>query len=35
VAVTSFGLNANCKGLGGGYRVDTADDQAWINTFLK
>ena len=35
VAVTSFGLNANCKGLGGGYRVDTADDQAWINTFLQ
>jgi len=35
VAVTSFGLNANCKGLGGGYRVDTADDQAWINTFLE
>jgi len=35
VAVTSFGLNQNCKGLGGGYRVDTADDQAWINTFLK
>ncbi len=35
VAVTSFGLNQNCKGLGGGYRVDTADDQAWINTFLQ
>jgi secreted trypsin-like serine protease len=35
VAVTSFGLNQNCKGLGGGYRVDTADDQAWINTFLE
>ena len=35
VAVTSFGLNQNCKGLGGGYRVDTADDQAWINSFLE
>ena len=34
VAVTSFGLNQNCKGLGGGYRVDQADDQDWINTFL-
>jgi secreted trypsin-like serine protease len=33
-AVTSFGLNANCVGLGGGYRVDTADDQAFINQFL-
>jgi V8-like Glu-specific endopeptidase len=35
VAVTSFGLNQNCKGLGGGYRVDQADDQDWINTFLN
>jgi secreted trypsin-like serine protease len=35
VAVTSFGLNQNCKGLGGGYRVDTADDQAFINSFLE
>ncbi len=35
VAVTSFGLNQNCKGIGGGYRVDTADDQDWINSFLK
>jgi secreted trypsin-like serine protease len=35
VAVTSFGLNQNCKGLGGGYRVDTADDQAFINSFLN
>lgn len=34
VAVTSFGLNANCVGLGGGYRVDTVDDQAFINQFL-
>ena len=33
-AVTSYGLNANCAGTGGGYRVDTADDQAWINSFL-
>jgi hypothetical protein len=34
VAVNSYVLNANCKGLGGGYRVDTADDQEWINSFL-
>jgi secreted trypsin-like serine protease len=33
-AVTSFGLNANCAGIGGAYRVDTADDQAFINLFL-
>ncbi|HEC35865.1 MAG TPA: trypsin-like serine protease [Anaerolineae bacterium] len=33
-AVTSFGPNANCAGTGGGYRVDTVDDQAWINIFL-
>ena len=33
-AVTSYGLNENCGGTGGGYRVDTADDQAWINSFL-
>ncbi len=34
-AVTSYGLNANCAGTGGGYRVDTADDQAWIYSFLN
>jgi len=33
-AVTSYGLNANCAGTGGGYRVDTADDQNFINQFL-
>lgn len=35
VAVTSYGLNANCVGTGGGYRVDTADDQAFITGFLQ
>ncbi len=35
VAVNSYVLNSNCRGLDGGYRVDTADDQAWINTFLE
>jgi V8-like Glu-specific endopeptidase len=34
-AITSFGLNANCKGLGGGYRIDQQDDQDWINSFLN
>lgn len=29
-AVTSFGLNYNCAGIGGGYRVDTADDLDWL-----
>lgn len=29
-AVTSYGLNARCAGTGGGYRVDTADDLAWL-----
>lgn len=33
-AITSFGLNAKCAGTGGGYRVDTIDDQAFINEFL-
>lgn len=32
-AVTSYGLNARCAGTGGGYRVDTADDLAWLATF--
>jgi hypothetical protein len=34
VAVTSFGLNGNCAGTGGGYRVDQADDLDWLTTFL-
>jgi hypothetical protein len=33
VAVTSFGLNGNCAGVGGGYRVDQADDLDWLATF--
>jgi secreted trypsin-like serine protease len=33
-AITSYGLNNNCAGTGGGYRVDTVDDQAFINSFL-
>jgi secreted trypsin-like serine protease len=33
-AVTSFGINENCRGTGGGYRLDTANDQAFITQFL-
>lgn len=32
--VTSFGLNSQCGGTGGVYRIDGADDVAWISTFL-
>jgi hypothetical protein len=32
-SVTSFGLNGNCAGVGGGYRVDQADDLDWLSTF--
>ncbi len=35
VAVTSFGLNGNCAGVGGGYRVDQADDLDWLATFFN
>jgi hypothetical protein len=28
--VTSFGLNGNCAGTGGVYRVDRADDLNWL-----
>jgi secreted trypsin-like serine protease len=34
-AVTSFGINSNCAGTGGGYRVDTSEDQTFIKQFLK
>jgi secreted trypsin-like serine protease len=32
--VTSFGINGNCAGTGGVYRVDTADDLDWLATFF-
>lgn len=32
-AVTSFGINGNCAGTGGVYRVDRADDLDWLATF--
>lgn len=34
VAVTSFGINGNCAGIGGGYRVDMPDDLEWVASFL-
>jgi len=34
VGVTSFGMNANCAGIGGANRIDTVDDLAWISSFL-
>lgn len=33
-AITSFGINGNCAGTGGGYRIDKAVDLAFINSFL-
>jgi Trypsin len=34
VAVTSFGINSNCRGTDGAYRVDQPDDLNWLNTVL-
>ena len=31
--VTSFGINGNCAGTGGVYRVDRSDDLTWLATF--
>jgi secreted trypsin-like serine protease len=33
--VTSFGINGECAGTGGVYRVDRADDLNWLATFIK
>ncbi|MDH5409482.1 MAG: trypsin-like serine protease [Gammaproteobacteria bacterium] len=30
IAVSSYAMNGNCAGVGGGYRVDTADDLDWL-----
>lgn len=35
VGVTSFGLNANCAGIGGAYRIDQPDDLEFIGSFLQ
>ncbi len=32
--VTSFGMNGNCAGTGGVYRIDQADDLRWLATFI-
>lgn len=32
-AVTSFGLNGNCAGVGGAFRIDRAQELNWINSF--
>jgi hypothetical protein len=34
VAVTSFGLSPNCTGIGGAYRIDQADDLAFLADVL-
>ncbi|MDJ0768690.1 MAG: trypsin-like serine protease [Ilumatobacter sp.] len=34
VGVNSFGLNGNCAGIGGVYRIDQPDDLDFINGFL-
>lgn len=34
VGVNSFGLNNNCAGIGGAYRIDQADDLDFINGYL-
>jgi secreted trypsin-like serine protease len=31
--VTSFGINGNCAGTGGVYRIDRSDDLDWLTTF--
>jgi hypothetical protein len=35
VGVNSFGLNANCAGVGGAYAIDQPDDLDFINSFLS
>ena len=33
--VTSFGINGNCAGTGGVYRLDRQHDIDWINSILN
>jgi V8-like Glu-specific endopeptidase len=33
--VTSYGINGNCAGTGGVYRMDRADALDWVRTFLQ
>ncbi len=34
VGITSFGVNRTCAGTSGVYRIDTADDLAWLSGFI-
>lgn len=34
IGVNSFGLNANCAGVGGAYRIDQPDDLEFISSYL-
>ena len=34
-AINSFAMNSNCVGVAGGYRIDKADDLAFIGKFLN
>lgn len=34
IGVNSFGLNGNCAGIGGAYRIDQIDDLEFISSFL-
>ena len=34
VAITSFSVNSTCSGTSGVYRIDTADDLAWLSKFI-
>jgi hypothetical protein len=33
LTVTSFGINSNCAGGGGGYRIDQPDDLTFLASF--
>ncbi|MEM5775551.1 MAG: trypsin-like serine protease, partial [Anaerolineaceae bacterium] len=33
-AVTSFGINGNCAGTGGVFRMDRAEALNWVSSFL-
>lgn len=35
IAVTSFGLNGNCAGVGGVFRIDRDIELGWISSFLE
>ena len=35
IGVNSFGLNANCAGVGGAYRIDQTDDLDFISSLMS